>query len=510
MPAPRFQHGYAHDVFLSYTHTDDQMDAGQRWVSEFTQQLHARLEIVSGHSIEIWRDEEKLGAADRFNDTIARAVHNSAVLLVVLSPSYFNSEYCQKERNEFYTQTKRDGKESVGGKARVVKAAKLRVPLERYPPDLRELLEYKFYAELPPGSGIYKEFHLAEDQQIRARYPTRVDDVAQEIAGILAGLEPVRASSTSQGLIYVAETTSDVESQRDDLCRHLNQLGYEVEPKQELRLLPARDIRNFVAETIQKCCLAIHPVGAYYGFVPEGADGKSVVQMQIELAKMDTRNGDLERIIWVPEGLVPHEDTQKSFLERLRTDYAGRGFKFLERPFRALATCVEDRLKAPVRETHTAGMPPSDVYVVCDNVDRALAKNIKFFLFSQGRQVEVTPASLAQVDLAGNAEHEKLLRRNGAHLVLHGETSEAWIQDRIRELNSLRGAGAAPVQAIYLANPQREDKDEILVRDITLLPGYSPVTIADALKPFLDQTGVSGPPPVPGFGAAAGASGGRS
>src|SRR5262249_31567719 len=150
-----------------------------------------------------------------------------------------------------------------------------------------------------------------------------------------------------------------------------------------------------------------------------------------------------------------------------------------------------------------------DVYVVCDNSDRALAKNIKFFLFSQGRQVEVTPASLAQVDLTGNAEHEKLLRRNGAHLVLHGETSEAWIQDRIRELKNLRAAGTARVQAIYLANPQREDKDDILVRDITLLPGYSPVTIANALKPFLDETGVSGPPPLPGFGAAARASGGR-
>src|SRR5215472_13286109 len=417
MPAPRFQHGYAHDVFLSYTHTDDQLEFGQRWVSEFTGQLRARLEIVSGHTVDIWRDEEKLGAADRFNDTIANAIRNSAVLLVVLSPSYFNSDYCRKERAEFYGQTKRDGKETIAGKARVVKAAKLRVPLERYPADLRELLEYRFYAAIPPGSGIYKEFHLAEGQQIRTRYSTRVDDVAQEIAGILAGLEPLSASSGSQGLIYVAETTSDVESQRDDLCRHLAQLGFEVEPRQELRLLPARDIRSFVTETIQKCSLAIHPVGAYYGFVPEGADGKSVVQMQIELAQMDTRNGDLKRLIWVPEGIVAQEETQKSFLERLRTDYAGRGFEFLERPFRALATCVEDRLKAPPREIQTAGMAPSDVYVVCDNSDRALAKNIKFCLFSHGRQVEVTPASLAQVDLTGNTEHEKLLRRNGAHLV---------------------------------------------------------------------------------------------
>ena len=97
MSPPRFQHGYAHDVFVSYTHTDDQPDAGRRWVTQFTNDFRARLEIVSGHTVDIWRDEEKLDAADRFNDTIAQAVGGSAVLVVVLSPSYFNSEYCQKE-----------------------------------------------------------------------------------------------------------------------------------------------------------------------------------------------------------------------------------------------------------------------------------------------------------------------------------------------------------------------------------------------------------------------------
>src|SRR5258708_1758670 len=83
MPPPRFQHGYAYDVFLSYTQTDDQPDAGRRWVTQFMNDLRTRLEIVSGHAVNIWRDEEKLRAADRFNDTIAHAVAGSAVLLVV-------------------------------------------------------------------------------------------------------------------------------------------------------------------------------------------------------------------------------------------------------------------------------------------------------------------------------------------------------------------------------------------------------------------------------------------
>ncbi len=502
MPVQRFQHGFSHDVFLSYTHTDDQPDVGRRWVTQFMKDLRARLEIVSGHTVDIWRDEEKLGAADRFNETIAQAVEKSAVLVVVLSPGYFNSEYCDKERKAFYECARIDGKESVGGKARVVKAAKFRVSLDRYPSDLRELLEHRFFVETP-GSTLCKEFHLSDDPAVRERYNTKVDDVAQEIAGLLAGLEPATSLEPTKGVIYLAECSSDVERERDDLRRHLLQLGYDVQPKKELRLLPAREIREFVSQTLGKCRLAVYPVGAYYGFVPEGAEGKSVVQIQLELAQMDARNGELGRIIWVPEGLVPQEETQRQFLARLRTEFAGRHFELLERPFRALASRVEDRLKATVRQIENTMTPSSGIYLVCHNADRALAKTVRSFLFNQQLEVDWTPISVGMTDLTGNAEHEKLLRRNGAHLVLHGETTDAWLQDRIRELNDKRIGGESPLQAIFLANPPREDKNDILVRDITVLNGYSPVTVADALQPFLDEIGGHRPPNA--AGAAVGA-----
>src|SRR5690349_6448865 len=131
MPGPRFQHACAHDVFVSYTHADNQVDpAGWRWITKFTLDLHARLEGVSGRSVNIWRDEDKLGAADRFDDSIARAINDSAVLLVVLSPTYFNSKPCRQERESFYQKLAAERRDSAGGKARVVKVAKFFVPLD--------------------------------------------------------------------------------------------------------------------------------------------------------------------------------------------------------------------------------------------------------------------------------------------------------------------------------------------------------------------------------------------
>jgi TIR domain len=479
MPPPRFRHGFPHDVFLSYTHIDDQVDAGSRWVSRFMVDLCTRLEIVSGHTVDVWRDEEKLRAADRFDETIGRAVRDSAVLLTVLSPSYFNSEYCSRERQEFAVHVGSVGQATLGNKSRIVKVAKFFVDLSLYPADLRELLEYRFYEE-----ATHKEFHLSEDPAVRARYYTRVDDVAQEIAALLAMLEPNAEAPSARGAVYVAETTSDLEPNRDDLRRHLRQLGYDVLPQRELRLLPTADLRTFVTETLAQCQIAIHPVGAYYGLVPEGADGKSIVQIQLEISAGLGADGDRARLIWVPEAVAPQEDTQRAFLVRIRTEYAGRGFELLERPFRALATRVEDLLNARLRREDTA--ESAGIYLVCDNADRATAKTIRSFLFNQKQQIEWTPIA-ASSDLAGNAEHDKLLRRNRAHLILHGATTDAWIQDRIRELSELRAraTGAAPLQAIYLADPQREDKDDILVRDLEVLTGYAPKPIAEVLQPFL-------------------------
>jgi TIR domain len=491
MPSSRFRHGFEHDIFISYTHVDDQLDGGRRWVADFIRDLEARLEIVSGRSVEIWRDQTALGAADRFDDSISMAVRNSALLLVVLSPSYFASEYCLREREAFYEKIRAEGKESVGTKSRVVKVAKFRVDLEKYPPDLRELLEYKFFVE-SPNSGMCREFHLAEEPGIRARYQTRVDDVAQEVAQLLGLLEPAPSLAPSKGSVYLADTTSDLEQQRDEMRRHLSQLGWDVRPSGELRLLSARNLRETVAKSLAECRLAIHPIGAHYGTIPE-AENQSIVQIQLELAKATARNGDLPKIIWLPDGTVPADERQKEFLERVRTEFAGRGFEFLERPYRAMAATVEDRLKGSPREPATGAPRSSGIYLVCANKDRPVAKTLRAFLFNQRQQVEWTPVSVNSNSLGDDQEHLKLMRRNDMHLVVHGDTDEGWIQDRIRELGETREHGGVRSQAIYLANPRRDDKDEILVHDVELMDGYSNGPVADVLKPWLDHlSAVSG------------------
>ena len=79
---------------------------------------------------------------------------------------------------------------------------------------------------------------------------------------------------------YLAEATSDLQEKREEIRRYLTQLGYDVTPRTELRLLRGTaELQRFVTQNLSQAKLAIHPVGSLYGAVPEGANGKSVVQL---------------------------------------------------------------------------------------------------------------------------------------------------------------------------------------------------------------------------------------
>lgn len=491
MPAPRFRHNFEHDVFLSYTHIDDQLDGGRNWVSQFRSDLKTRLEIVSGHTVDIWYDKSKLDASDRFDSTIAEAVRKSAVMVPVLSPTYFNSEYCGQERSLFL-ELERDRGPVLANKARLVKVVKFFVSLQNYPPELLELLEHCFYVQVD-GRPDYKEFHLSEDPKMQSRYSTKVDDVAQEIARLLSAMEPEHVPVQPKVVVYLAETTSDLDSQRDDLRRFLVQAGCKVLPDQPLRFLPDSQLREHVAVAMNQCQVLLHMVGGYFGQVPESGLGKSIVQIQMEVASELARSADRARIIFIPEGVKARETLQESFLETVRSTCADQGFELLEGAFRSLASRLQFHLENRSTERQ-AQRQNAGIYLMCDNADRAAAKAVKAFLFNQKLDVEWTPIAAASGELIGHPDHQKLLQRNRAHLVFHGSSSESWLQDRVHELASLyadRG-DRDRLGAIYLADPKRDDKEDIMTRDATLLTAYAPKTIADAVAPFLQTLGVSG------------------
>ena len=90
---------YDNDVFVSYAHTDNEGEAA--WVTTLEHLLNTELRPRLGtKDLQIWRDNT-LDGNHPITPEIMKAIRRSACLLVIMSPSYLESEWCAKERNTF-------------------------------------------------------------------------------------------------------------------------------------------------------------------------------------------------------------------------------------------------------------------------------------------------------------------------------------------------------------------------------------------------------------------------
>ena len=489
LPAPRFQHGFANDVFISYTHEDDQEEAGVRWVSRFESQLRARLAKVSGQSIRTWRDD-RLSGADRFKPEIEEQLLESAVLVGVVTPSYFNSEWCTEERARFIERARVHRGLDVANKARIVKAVKTPVPFAQYPPELRDLLEFRFYAEEPNDTA--REFHLSSDPHVQQRFNTVVDDVAQAVSTILRGLE-TGAAPASRGFVYLGETSSDIEADRDQLRRSLVHRGYTVLPEAPLRLRSGPAVEQVVQRDLVQCRLSVYPVGAYYGPVLEGSGDRSITELQLEAALRDDRNGGLTRMVWVPRGIEINERRQQQLLLRIRTELPSRGFEVIESPLSELETHVKDRLEPPqiAVATDDGSDERPEIYLMCLPADRDAARALHDCLFAEGYEVRLPPTS----DQGYAASHTRRLESADAFLVFWGSADESWLDPVITDLKKAKGRKGKKIlaRAIYLADPPTTEKHDFLTHHAMLLPGFLKTPVRDALQPLLEKLRDSNP-----------------
>ena len=91
----RYKHGHQFDLFLSYSTRD------VSWVRQFYDDLLADINRFAGIDVYPFLDKARLQPGHVWNEEILSSVADSAILVPVFSPRFFESEYCQKEVIEF-------------------------------------------------------------------------------------------------------------------------------------------------------------------------------------------------------------------------------------------------------------------------------------------------------------------------------------------------------------------------------------------------------------------------
>ena len=486
---------FDYDAFISYSHIDNigLGDASKGWITNLHHALEIRVAQFLGEKPQIWRDP-KLTGNDIFEDTLIEQLKRVAVLITVVSPRYVRSEWTRRELTEFWKAAEAQGGVQLHNKARIFKVMKTPVPREMSPPELQPLLGYEFF-KIDETTGRPHELDEIFGPEAKRDFWMKLDDLAYDITALLEMLRSETltghlVADDGAGAIYVAETTRDLNDQREAIRRDLQQHGYTVLPAKGIPLI-ATQLKTAIEEDLAKCRMSIHLIGGNFDSAP-GEDTMSIAEMQNELAIERGRKGKFSRLLWIPSGMKIEDERQARVIEKFRMDARlQEGADLLETFLEDLRTVIYERLRQKPRSADEGTKDGAvagrlqQIYLIYDQRDLEAVEPYADALFDQGFEI-LRPAF--EGDEADLREcHEENLRTCDGAVILFVTPNESWIRRKLREIQKSVGYGRAePLQkiAITYAGPKTSEGYVFRTHEaMVLASGESSVT--DSLQPFI-------------------------
>jgi TIR domain-containing protein/uncharacterized protein DUF4062 len=486
-----FLRNFDDDVFISYATIDDEpLTEGQKgWVTHFHRDLEKRVAQLLGAEAKIWRDDRELRGNERFADKIHEQLPKSGVLVSVLSPRYFRSDWCMTEFREFCMVAQQTGGlHTQDHKSRLFKVVKTPVEASLLPAEMQQILSYEFFELDENGRPL--EYNREFGDEAKFKYARKLNDLAYDIANFLRLLSGQLKTFAPRATVYLADTTADLKEMREEVWRDLLQRGFAVLPDRDLSA-DAADFKDQVRGFLQRCDMSVHLIGERYGAIPDG-ETQSHVVLQSALAAERCHDDGFLRVIWMPPGIQAKDTRQQAFIDSLRNDSDA------QKRTEILQTKLED-LKSFIEDTQAAAQPktpktecggPSRIYVVADqrDIESGAVQPLESYLFDHGYEVIL---SLSASDEAQTRkDHVENLQLCDVAIIYYGQAGELWLRSKLNDFRKVLDARTEPVRAraIYIAPPETEHKRHFQTREALIIrsvEGFAP----GALAPLVQAAG---------------------
>ena len=89
-----------YNLFVSYAHLDNEGECAG-WITSFIKELDAEFRDMMSMSLRAFFDLDGIKSMDDWEHRILKGLRQSKVMLAILSPCYFQSEYCQREWSQY-------------------------------------------------------------------------------------------------------------------------------------------------------------------------------------------------------------------------------------------------------------------------------------------------------------------------------------------------------------------------------------------------------------------------
>lgn len=452
-----------HDVFISYAHLDNrpfrpnEIESG--WVSRFDYVLSNLLSTELGRPARIWRDKT-MDSNDYIWGTIEENMMKSLAFILIISPSYLNSQWCPKEVRTFIERKP----VRVGNKSLIFKVVKQPFEPNKVPPDLKSLFEDVLatdFFEPDQNSGKARVFNAEFGDKWEQIFYQKVDFLAQEIAEIVEKArseKPGEAATFGNGkareeasvlkpflgtTVYMSEPSPDLWKDYLEIRRDFIKRGATVLPSVDSA--KPENIGEYEAamlEDLKKCNLIVHFVGSDDDQYSDAND-RSLVELQMDVAARYQTEANCPRLIWLPQNVEPTTERRREFISGLSqitsrdVDLLRTSFELKNEMERTLLGKPESHTEAPVQTSGDKSTPK--IYVLSDNADAESSAALVDKLFQNGCEVWTVSPSGEGADLI--EEHKWYLINCDAALVFWDKAPTFRVRAMMSELQRIMDNG---------------------------------------------------------------------
>lgn len=389
-----------HDVFISYAHRDNQPilhgDSARGWVSNFDEILRNLLTRELGRDARIWRDPS-IDTGEYFWDKIKGNLLKSKAFILILSPSYINSEWC---RNEFDTFIRERKPIRVGDKSCIFPIVKKPIENGEIPLDLQNFLKDVLFVEFFKREENEKTltFDVEYGDDLKRELLKRIDFLAQDIFLLLKEAESVEKTDEPSeptalkpfaGMtVYLAEPTPDLWDEYLKIRRDFIKRGANVLPSSFDFSRPERveDYKSAMLSDLKQSKLAVHFIGSEDDAYSDD-NRQSLVHLQMSIAAEFQTGADCKRLIWLPQDVAPVTEQHAQFIAQLPA-MTSRNVDLMRTTLDLKTEMERILLDKPKPQTQPAvETVKKTVYILHDNRDAGAVARIVDKLFENGCEV---------------------------------------------------------------------------------------------------------------------------
>jgi hypothetical protein len=461
--------GFTHDIFVSYSTIDNEVQVGdgRGWVDVLVDKLRRELTPrLGGRELRIFIDHAAMRSNLPITPQLIDAVRGSATLLVVMSPSYLHSPWCDSERRVFL--------DAVGvrpaGSMVVVRARP--VDRDRQPDEFRDLRGIEFFATMD-GAAQHRLLGAPDPNELP--FIERIISLSGELAEQLARA-PAGAVPRTGKRVFVAEATDDLEDREAELRSYLDQAGLDVLPSPQSRY-PTTDLASYeeaVLRELASCCLFAQVLSTVPGRDLTFAHGRRLPALQHALA----RHAGTPVLQW--------RDRDQPIDGVRDLDHRGLVDAAQACGIDEFKRTVAARALAPPTHPRPPTAPQVALFVNADARDEGLALEVSDALADLDVDCYRMPTTGSPADIRVALENN--LQGCDGLILVYGKTEFYWVQEQLRQARKLNTRRERPLSAIavFEGPPREKPALSVTIRNLDVVncrDGLDPAR----LRRFIEQ-----------------------